>query len=270
MTTVNVCTVNVLFEEYYRRYCKAAYVVPLEERTRLFCGWLERTLPGVDVVAMQEFPYGSAHASWMALVAEIAHRHGHNVVAHEACRNDGLLFLVRNTLAVRSTSSVLFSKAAGNKGSKRMMNVVLESNSGAVFGVINAHVPWAPRFAQGCFNTRELFSQIQPDIKNWVAVGDWNLCVPVQCREQFRRECLPEGWVDVTEALDTTTCAGDRGFSKIDYITMSPSVTLAGTVQCEPPSPHNNVLHCVPEGLDARNVQWFSDHSAVCASLVMM
>eukprot|EP01061_Rhynchopus_euleeides_P042332 TRINITY_DN73885_c0_g1_i1.p1 TRINITY_DN73885_c0_g1~~TRINITY_DN73885_c0_g1_i1.p1 ORF type:complete len:295 (+),score=80.84 TRINITY_DN73885_c0_g1_i1:59-886(+) len=269
---LRICTVNVLFEVYYQRHSKAGYLVPLAERTGLFEQWLEGAAAAHDVIAFQEWPYSGVQAeSWYAVVQAAAQRHGHTVVGHASTPADGLLMLVRTAAwTVTSSRSQLFSREAGNKGWKRMMAVVLESPSRERVGVINAHVPWAPRFHQGCFNTSQLFGMVSHEADAWVAVGDWNVPVRDSQRAEFTRTCLPEGWTDMTQQMPAHTCMGDRGPSKIDYIAASPGVMLAsGAPSVHPPTPQNNVLHANVPGTDPRRISWFSDHSAVSATLMV-
>ena len=280
--TLAVCTVNVLFERYYQAHCKVSRVVTLSERTSFFSKWIDEAMQRFDVIALQEWPYpGTCEQAelWNPVLQRASAAHGFAVVEHSASvptRGDGLVTCVRKAAwTVCNSCAAPFSQAAGNRGTaKKKQGTVLRSVQApdVVVGVINAHAPWAPWFDKGCHNVSELFTMVDTDYAAcWVAVGDWNLEAPKTPEEAqlFARQVLPAGWTDFTQAVDTTTCAADRGFTKIDYITGSPGVHLSGAVECSPADPSTCVKHKANRDADPELVSWFSDHVAVSASFTV-
>eukprot|EP01059_Diplonema_ambulator_P031620 TRINITY_DN5865_c0_g1_i5.p1 TRINITY_DN5865_c0_g1~~TRINITY_DN5865_c0_g1_i5.p1 ORF type:complete len:273 (+),score=74.67 TRINITY_DN5865_c0_g1_i5:89-907(+) len=270
MASFRIATLNVLFHDYYLKYCKGE-PVPLAQRTQGFKQWVEQVMEaGVDVLALQEWPYGGEQGElWNDLMAEAAHAHGYTVISQrEDVRNDGLLCLVQS--AQWKVEEVRTQRFTHGRGSKRYTHIIMRHGStGLRVGVVNAHVPFGRSVGDSCKHVREMFEVVDTErTPYWVGVGDWNMEVRGAAeRALFKQEALLPAWVDHTEHLEAATCAADRGMRKYDYIVSSPAVRAVGPVAAHPSDPSTAVHHRPPTG---HTPTWFSDHVSLTATLQLL
>eukprot|EP00659_Diplonema_papillatum_P000515 gene515-777_t len=262
--SLKICTVNVLFEDYYARFCEVSKMT-LDDRTRHFESWLAEALEENDVVCFQEWPYSGEMAGvWNSILDAGASRWRHTVFRQDDARMpaDGIVVCVKTPWTVIDMAVRQFTQRTSPH--KRYGTFLIENGEAppARIGVINAHVPFSTSVQQNVASVREVYSLADPLVTDkWVAVGDFN----TEAGAMFNASGLPQGWVDATKQLLTTTCASPGGYKKIDYVTTSPAFTLAN-IRAHPPDASDTIKHirCPDEH---KPVSWFSDHTSVSAIL---
>eukprot|EP01060_Flectonema_neradi_P020054 TRINITY_DN2757_c0_g2_i1.p1 TRINITY_DN2757_c0_g2~~TRINITY_DN2757_c0_g2_i1.p1 ORF type:complete len:262 (+),score=43.67 TRINITY_DN2757_c0_g2_i1:52-837(+) len=257
MTTLRVCSVNVLFEAYYQKYCKGDVMDP-KDRFSAFSKWASEKIPCYDYIAMQEWPYsGPTAKAWNDLLLSFKESTGLQILYDNNCYSAGVL------TAVSANCEVLDHRVYSLGRGKTYSQTLIKKN-GQTIGLINAHVQWGKCKSFSYENVSRIFANLNDSTSHWVAVGDWNVeAVTPEDIKLFKEIALPKGFVDLSTDFPKT-CAGDSGPAKIDYVTVSPSIKPISA--CSYPDVSAAVKHAAwyPK---PHYSSWFSDHVAVEAAL---
>eukprot|EP01060_Flectonema_neradi_P038647 TRINITY_DN8189_c0_g1_i4.p1 TRINITY_DN8189_c0_g1~~TRINITY_DN8189_c0_g1_i4.p1 ORF type:complete len:272 (+),score=28.58 TRINITY_DN8189_c0_g1_i4:31-816(+) len=257
MTSVRVCSVNVLFESFYQKYCKADVMDP-SDRFRAFSKWAAEKLSHYDYVAMQEWPYGRETAKvWNEFLMSLREKTGFQILYDESCKQAGVLSVV-------SADCEVLAHRVYSLGRGKSYSQTLIKKNNIVIGLINAHVPFGRGKLSSFENISHIFDHLNTSTPHWIAVGDWNVeAVTPKDIKMLTEVALPTGFVDLTTEFPKT-CAGDSKLSKFDYITISSSIkpVSAGSY----PDVSVTVKHAAKYPRPHYST-WFSDHVAVEAAL---
>ena len=258
MTSLRVCSINVLFEAYYQKYCKAD-VMKTADRFAAFKQWAEEKILDYDYIAMQEWPYSGVTAEqWNGLLNHFQEKAGLQVLYHIACNQAGVTSLV-------SRDCEVLNHRVHSLGRGKSYSCTVIKKNGVVVGLINAHVPWAPNKEFAFQSVSKIFENISDCTPHWIAVGDWNVeAISDQDVDRFKEIAIPKGFVELSSEFPKT-CASDSGLSKIDYIVTSPSVEVL-TSNSYPDVKHA-IKHSDRYERPHYSSLWFSDHVAVEAEV---